>query len=80
MSYYEYVFNIAYLAQKKKKTIIHTREEQYEYICSHYAPPRLLIKLEEWIDKNPDCKEYVFIGGSSNYEKQRSRYFNIRGS
>ena len=57
MSYYEYVFNIAYL-----------------------APPRLLIKLEEWIDKNPDCKEYVFIGGSSNYEKQRSRYFNIRGS
>jgi len=80
MSYYEYVFNIAYLAQGVPKTIIHTREEQYEYICSHYAPPRLLIKLEEWIDKNPDCKEYIFIGGSSHYEEQRRKYFNIRGS
>lgn len=80
MSYYEYVFNIAYLAQGVPKTIIHTREEQYEYIYSHYAPPRLLIKLEEWIEKNPDCKEYVFIGGSSDYEEQRRKYFNIRGS
>lgn len=80
MSYYEYIFNIAYLKLGVPKTIIHTREEQYEYICSHYAQPRLLIRLEEWIDKNPDCKEYIFIGGSSDYGKIRKRYFNIRGS
>ena len=80
MSYYEYVFNIAFLRTGMPKELIHTGEDRYEYILKNYGMPPLLVKLEDWIRTNPECEEWVFIGGDSNYEEQRRKYYDKRGS
>lgn len=76
MSYYEYVFNISYLRKGVQKELIHTGEDRYEYIFSQYGMSPLLILLEDWIQEHPQFEEHVFIGGSSNYEKQRRKYYD----
>ena len=76
MSYYEYVFNISYLRKGVQKELIHTGEDRYEYIFSQYGMSALLILLEDWIQEHPQFEEHVFIGGSSNYEKQRRKYYD----
>ena len=80
MSYYEYVFNIAYLRIGVPKELIHTGENRYEYIFSRYGMAPLLVNLEEWLKKNPQFEEQVFIGGSSNYAEQRRKYYDQRRS
>lgn len=76
MSYYEYVFNIVYLRMGVPKELIHTGEDRYEYILSQYGMPSSLQYLEKWLQTHPQLEEYVFIGGSSNYEKQRRKYYD----
>lgn len=80
MSYYEYVFNIACLRAGVPPHIIHTGEEQYEHILQKYGMPSTLVFLERWIQKHPQFEEMVFIGGSSNYERQRTKYYDKRRS
>ena len=80
MSYYEYVFNIACLSIGVPKYLIHTGEEQYENIFAKYGMADLLVKMEEWIQAHPQFEESVFIGGDSNYEKSRRKYYELRGS
>ena len=87
MSYYEYVFNVAFLRTGVPKELIHTGEDRYEYILSRYGMPHLLRKLESWLRKNPQFEEQIFIGGSSDYGKSRRKYydegrggFNIKSS
>ena len=87
MSYYEYVFNISYLRKGVQKELIHTGEDRYEYIFSQYGMSPLLRVLEDWLEKHPQFEEHVFIGGSSNYDGQRRKYydkgrggFNIKSS
>lgn len=80
MSYYEYVFNISYLRKGVQKELIHTGEDRYEYIFSQYGMSPLLELLEDWLSKHPQFEEHVFIGGSSNYEKQRRKYYDKRRS
>lgn len=80
MSYYEYVFNIAYIRLGVPQSLLSTGEEKYDYVCSHYGVSHLMIELEKWIEDNPDCIEYVFCGGDSNYENTRRTYFNTRRS
>lgn len=76
MSFYEYVFNISYLRQGVPKELIHTGEDRYELIFEHYGMSPLLIKLEDWLKTCPQNIEGVFIGGDSNYEKQRRKYYD----
>jgi len=76
MSYYEYVFNISYLRKGVQKELIHTGEERYEYIFSQYGMSPLLKVLEKWLKNHPQFEEHVFIGGSSNYEEQRRKYYD----
>lgn len=76
MSYYEYVFNISYLRKGVQKELIHTGEDRYEYIFSQYGMSPLLVLLEKWLHTYPQFEEHVFIGGSSNYEKQRRKYYD----
>lgn len=78
MSYYEYVFNVAYLSIGVPKELIHTGEDRYDYIMSHYDIPPLMMLLEDWIRANPECREWVFIGGDSDYEKQRRKNYEQR--
>lgn len=80
MSYYEYVFNIACLRAGVPPHIIHTGEEQYEHILSQYGMPSTLSYLERWIQSHPQFEEMVFIGGSSDYGKQRKKYYDERRS
>ena len=87
MSYYEYIFNISYLRRGVPKELIHTGEDRYEYIFSQYGMSPLLKGLEKWLKTHPQFEEHVFIGGSSNYEEQRRKYydegrsgFNIKSS
>lgn len=75
MSYYEYVFNISYLRKGVQKELIHTGEDRYEYIFSQYGMSPLLVLLEKWLRVHPQYEEHVFIGGSSNYEEQRRKYY-----
>lgn len=76
MSYYEYVFNIAYLRKGVQKELIHTGEDRYEYIFSQYGMAPALRELEKWLKQHPQFEEHVFIGGSSNYEEQRRKYYD----
>ena len=46
MSYYEYVYNISYLRLQVPKELLHTGEEQYEYIFKKYGMSPLLLRLE----------------------------------
>lgn len=80
MSFYEYMFNIAYLAIGVPKTLIHTGEQQYEYIFQNYGLAPQLKYLEQFMDTNPHLRESILIGGSSNYEEQRRKYYVNRGS
>lgn len=75
MSYYEYVFNISYLRKGVQKELIHTGTDRYEYIFSQYGMSPLLELLEKWLRVHPQFEEHVFIGGSSNYEEQRRKYY-----
>lgn len=76
MSYYEYVFNISYLRKGVQKELIHTGTDRYEYIFSQYGMSPLLELLEKWLRIHPQFEEHVFIGGSSNYEEQRRKYYD----
>jgi len=76
MSYYEYVFNISYLRLGVPKELIHTGEDRYDYIFKNYGMTPLMVRLEDWIRTNLDCEEWVFIGGDSNYEEQRRKYYD----
>lgn len=76
MSYYEYVFNIAYLGKGVPKDLIHTGEDRYEYIFTHYGVAPKLRMLEDWLHAHPQFKEHVFIGGSSDYEEQRRKTYD----
>lgn len=78
MSYYEYVFNIAYLRMGVPKELIHTGEDRYEYIFKQYGMAPLLITLEDWLIQHPEFQEQIFIGGSSDYGKQRKEYYDSR--
>jgi len=80
MSFYEYVFNIAYLSMGVPKELIHTGEDRYEYIMSSYGQAKLLVHLEQWISNYPEYEEQIFIGGSSKYEKQRRKYYDLNRS
>ena len=80
MSYYEYVFNIAYLRAGAPKHLIHTGEDRYEYIMKNYGTAPTLVVLEKWIQRHPELEEAVFIGGSSDYGKQRKEYYDERRS
>lgn len=76
MSYYEYVFNISYLRKGVQKELIHTGEDRYEYIFQQYGMSPLLVLLEKWLSIYPQFEEHVFIGGSSDYGKQRRKYYD----
>lgn len=80
MSYYEYIFNIGYLREGVPKSLIHTGEDKYEYIYANYPQPGILLSLEKWIVNNPEYKEHVFIGGTSDYERGRKKYYDIGAS
>ncbi len=87
MSYYEYVTNISYLRIGVSKTLLHTGEQSYEYLFKHYGMTPTLQYLEKWLRSNPQYEEHIFIGGDSDYGKQRTTYydqgrsgFNIKSS
>lgn len=80
MSFYEYVFNIAYKGIGVPLELIHTGEDRYEYIMNKYGTAPLLIRLEKWLIAHPQFEEHIFIGGDSNYGEQRKRYYDIRRS
>ena len=80
MSFYEYVFNIAYQGIGVPKSLIHTGEERYEYIMNKYGTAPLLIRLEKWLLAHPQFEEHIFIGGDSDYGKSRKKYYDISGS
>jgi len=80
MSYYEYVANISYMRQGISKTLLHTGEESYEYLFKHYGMTPILCFLEHWIQSNPQYEEHIFIGGDSDYGKQRATYYEQRRS
>lgn len=80
MSFYEYVFNIAYQGIGVPQSLIHTGEERYEYIMHKYGTAPLLIRLEKWLLAHPQFEEHIFIGGDSDYGKSRKKYYDISGS
>lgn len=77
MSFYEYFFNITYLTQGVPKEILHTGEDKYEYIFKTFGMNAPLRFLESWIANHPEYEEAIFLGGDSNYEKQRRKYYDI---
>lgn len=80
MSFYEYLFNIAYKGIGVPQSLIHTGEDRYEYIMNKYGTAPLLIRLETWLQAHPHFEEHIFIGGDSNYGKSRKRYYDISRS
>lgn len=80
MSFYEYVFNVAYIRIGVPKVLIHTGEAHYDYIGQKYGAAPLLEQLENFMYAYPDFKEYVLIGGSSFYEEFRRKYYDTGGS
>lgn len=80
MSFYEYVFYLGCVKNEVPKKLIRTNEESYEYIMATYGMPEIIQELEEWMEKNPECEEQIFIGGSSKYEKCRRQYYDTRRS
>ena len=80
MSFYEYVFYMGCKNLKVPERLINTNEETYDFILSKYGMDKILVELEDWIVENPEYEEHVFIGGSSNYEKQRRKSYDARRS
>ena len=80
MSFYEYVANIGFCELGIPQEMIITGEERYTYLLNKYGTPYLLIRLEDFIRRNPDLEESIFIGGESNYVKQRRECYDSRGS
>lgn len=80
MSFYEYVFYLSYTKLGVPEKMIRTNEDLYEYVFQNYGYAETLRKLEDWMLANPDSADYVFIGGTSNYEKQRRKYYDPRRS
>lgn len=80
MSFYEYVFYLSYTKAGVPEKMIRTNEDLYEYIFENYGYAETLQRLEDWILQHPECEEYVFIGGTSNYVEQRRKYYDPRRS
>lgn len=80
MSFYEYVANIGFCELGIPQEMIITGEERYTYLLNKYGTPYLLIRLEDFIRRNPNLEESIFIGGESNYVKQRRECYDSRGS
>lgn len=80
MSYYEYVFYMGCKNIMVPEKLIRTDEEVYDFILTKYGMPELVGELEDWLRKNPEYEEQVFIGGSSKYEECRRKNYDIRRS
>lgn len=78
MSFYEYIFNISFLRIGVPKEIIHTGEDRYEYILSQYGMNRDLRFVEHFIERHKEYEYLFFLGGDSNYVRQRRKYYNER--
>jgi hypothetical protein len=60
--------------------LISTNEEVYDFILSKYGMPELVRELEDWLRRNPEYEEHIFIGGSSKYEECRRKSYDTRRS
>jgi hypothetical protein len=80
MSYYEYVFYMGCKNIQVPEKLITTNEEVYDFILSKYGMPELVRELEDWLRKNPEYEEHIFIGGSSKYEECRRKSYDTRRS
>jgi hypothetical protein len=80
MSFYEYVFYLSYIKLGVPEKMIRTNEDLYDYVFQNYGYAEPLKMLEDWAYKNPGSEDYIFIGGTSNYEKQRRKYYDPRRS
>lgn len=80
MSFYEYVVYIGFSELGVSRDMIITGEDRYDYLLEKYGVPDILITLEEFIRANLNLEESIFIGGESNYVKQRRKYYDERRS
>lgn len=80
MSYYEYVFYMGCKNIQVPEKLIRTNEEVYDFILSKYGMPELVRELEDWLHRNPEYEEQIFIGGSSKYEECRRKSYDVRRS
>lgn len=80
MSFYEYVANIGFCNLGIPKRMIRTGEDNYTYLLNKYGTPDILLRLEDFIRRNPNLEESIFIGGDSNYVRQRRECYVSRGS
>ena len=78
MSFYEFVFYTSCKNLKVPERLINTNEETYGFILSKYGMDELLMELEDWLLRNPSYEAHVFIGGSSDYKKERLKAYNAR--
>ena len=80
MSFYEYLFNAGCAKMGVPKPFLRTTEEMYGYVLENYGMPEIVQRLEDWICQHPEYEEHVFIGGSSNYERERRKAYDPRRS
>lgn len=80
MSYYEYVFNQTYLRQGVPMSLLRQGERQYEEVFRRYGMSPGIKVVEEWVRRNPQYEEHIFIGGKSKYEEQRRKYYGLSRS
>lgn len=80
MSYYEYVFYMGCKNIQVPEKLIRTNDEVYDFILTKYGMPDLVRELEDWLRRNPEYEEQVFIGGSSKYEECRRKSYDTRRS
>ena len=80
MSYYEYVFYMGCKNIQVPEKLIRTNDEVYDFILSKYGMPELVRELEDWLRRNPEYEEHIFIGGSSKYEECRRKSYDTRRS
>lgn len=80
MSFYEYIYYIAYRQLQVPEQFLRTTEEMHAYVMERWGMPDLLKALEDWIILNPEYEEHIFIGGSSNYERERRKAYDSRRS
>ncbi len=78
MSFYEYLFYVGCKTVGVPKELIKTKEDNYDYIMNKYGMPNLIQEIENWLVLYPEDKEFIFIGGSSNYEQIRRKYYDPR--
>ncbi len=75
-SFYEYYLCISLLREGADIKSVFPGEAQIEYLLDKYGAPQSLISLEAYMQDRPGIFEGIFLGGQSNYEQQRRKYFD----